>query len=325
MTTYIGVDLGGTKIAAVALDTVTDAFTEQSVISTEGQEGPDAVLARVAELVRAVSQKISVRLEDIGGVGLGVPAVIDMDTGYTFLLPNIPGDWYGKPAASVVSQHLGRPVWLVNDARAFTLAEANRGAGRGARTVAGITIGTGIGGGIVLDGRLHLGVNGTAGEVGHMIIDPNGPVCGCGNRGCFEAHCSGPAIAAMGVKAVLQGMTTRIGEMANHDLNQITPKLIMHAAESGDAVASEILQRAGELLGIGIGNVITLFSPEKVVIGGGVSALGEWILAPIRKTIKERCRAAPVEKVEIVRAALGQDAGAMGAAIWAAHKGGFEQ
>jgi glucokinase len=321
MTTYIGIDLGGTKIAAVAFDTAADTFSGQKVTPTEGHEGPDAVLKRAAALVKDVCQHIGVRVAEIGGVGLGVPAVIDMDSGQTILLPNIPGDWNGRYVAPTVSQHLNRPVWLVNDARAFTLAEATRGAGHGARTVAGFTIGTGIGGGLVLDGRLHLGVNGTAGEVGHMIIDPNGPLCGCGNRGCFEAHCSGPAIAAMGVKAVMQGMTTCIGDLANHDLNQITPQLMMQAAEAGDAVARDILERAGEFLGIGIGNVITLFSPEKVVIGGGVSALGEWIFAPIRKTIKERCRAAPVDKVEIVRAALGTDAGAMGAAIWAAQKG----
>jgi len=317
---FIGVDLGGSKIGAIALDSKSDETTAWTVIPTNGYDGPDAVVERIADLVKDVSRQIGIPSAELGGVGLGAPASVDMDTGQTLLMPNVPGEWWGKPVGPTIGRSLGCPVWLINDARAFTIAEANRGAGRGARSVACFTIGTGIGGGLAIDGQLYLGGMKTAGEFGHITIDPNGPPCGCGNRGCLEAHASGPAIAALGVKAVLHGANTRIAALADHDLNRITPETIMRAAQAGDEVAREILQRAGGYLGVGIGNVIDIFSPERVVIGGGVAALGDWIFEPIRSTIKWRVRAAPVDEIEIVPAALGVEAGAIGAAIWASQR-----
>ena len=194
------------------------------------------------------------------------------------------------------------------------------GAGRGASIVVGITLGTGIGGGVVIEGRLLFGIDGTAGEVGHQIIHPYGPPCGCGSRGCLEAHASGPAIAAAGMKVVRQGRTTRIRDMIGGDLNAITPEVIVRAAEAGDPVAREILEESGFYLGIGVANLITLFSPEVVVIGGGVAKAGEWLLEPIRRVVAERCRVTPLERVRILPAALGGLSGAIGAALWAAQQ-----
>jgi glucokinase len=319
---YIGVDLGGTKIGGIALNSESSMTTAWTIIPTHGYDGPDAVIERIAGLVKDICQQLGLLSSQLGGVGVGAPASVDMDTGQTLLLPNLPGDWYGKPVGPILHQALGCPVWVMNDARAFTLAEANQGAGRGARSIACFTLGTGIGGGLAIDGRLYLGGMATAGEFGHITIDPNGPICGCGNRGCLEAHASGPAISAMGVKAVLHGATTQIAAIVEHDLNRVTPETIMRAAEAGDHVAQEILQRAGGYLGIGVGNVIDIFSPERVVIGGGVAALGEWIFEPIRRTVRERVRAAPVDKIQIIPAALGVEAGAIGAAIWASQRSG---
>ncbi len=184
----------------------------------------------------------------------------------------------------------------------------------------GITLGTGVGGGVVIGGRLLFGIDGTAGEVGHQIIDPYGPRCGCGSRGCLEAHASGPAIAAAGMKAVRQGRTTRIRDLVGGDLNAITPEVIVQAAEAGDAVACEILEEAGFYLGIGIANLITLFSPDTVVIGGGVAQAGDWLLRPIRRVVRERCHVTPIDRVRVLPAALGRQAGAIGAALWASYQ-----
>ncbi len=317
--TYIGIDLGGTKIAAAAVDIATGALRGRVIWPTEAHEGPDAVLARMARLVREVCARADVRLSDLAAIGVGVPGLFELETGRTLFLPNLAGAWRGVPVGETLRREAGCPVWLINDARAFVLAEATFGAGSGARTVVGLTLGTGIGGGIAFDGRLHLGLDGTAGECGHQTIDPHGPPCGCGNRGCLEAHASGPAITAMGVRAVVQGVTTSIGALAGHDLNRITPEVIRRAAEEGDAVAAEILERAGTALGVGISNLITLLSPDRVVLGGSVARLGEWLLRPVRAEVQRRCHVTPLERVQIVTAAL-EDPGIVGAAVWASQQ-----
>jgi glucokinase len=170
---------------------------------------------------------------------------------------------------------------------------------------------------VVVNGQFHLGIGGTAGEFGHHVVEVDGLPCGCGGRGCLELYASGPAIAAMGVKEVMHGHTTRIGELVNHDLNQINVGTIVQAAQEGDQIAREILQRAGRYLGIAVGNILGVVSPQKVIFGGGVSAAGDLLLAPILETVKERVQVIPVEKVQFVFAELGIDGGLIGAALWA--------
>ncbi len=317
---YIGIDLGGTKIAAVLFDTQTEKIYGQRVVPTEAKEGPDAVLRRIAQVVRDVCIAQSLALTEIVAVGLGVPASIDLDAGCTLMLPNMPGEWYGKPVVSILQNLLDRPVALVNDARAFTLAEATLGAGRGAATVVCFTLGTGIGGGIALNGRLHLGLGASAAEFGHQTILYNGNPDGSGNRGGLEGYGSGPAIAAMGAKAVMQGITTKIGQLADFDLNRITPEVIMRAAELGDAIAIDILDQAGQIIGAGIANVVTILAPDRVIIGGGVANMGDWIMQPILRAIRERCHTVPIDRMQVVYASLGGDAGAIGAALWASQQ-----
>ncbi len=320
MNVYLGIDLGGTKIAAAAVDVRTGERLLQLMVPTEAHEGPAAVIERMAALAREVCAQITMPLEQIPAIGIGVPGLIDLGQGVTILLPNLPSGWRNVPLAANMTALTGRPTAIINDARAFTLAEATFGAGRDARSVIGITLGTGIGGGIAIDGRLYLGIDGTAGEVGHMTIDPYGPRCGCGNRGCLETFASGPSITAMALRVVAQGMTTQIGALADYDLNRITPGVIMRAAEQGDTIAREILHRAGSYLGIGIANLITIFSPERVVIGGGVSRLGEWILGPARAEVVARCHLTPLDRVQITLAQLGGEAGVIGAALWASQR-----
>jgi glucokinase len=314
---FIGVDLGGTKIAAALVDVGSGAVLARESIPTEAHAGPDAVLARMGQLVLSVVRAAGLTLDQVGGVGVGVPGPFDQATGQTIFLPNLAGMWRGVRVRAQLQRAVDRPIWLINDARAFVLAEAAFGAGQGANTVVGMTIGTGIGGGIAIGGRLHLGIDGTAGEVGHMTIDPHGSPCGCGNRGCLETFASGPSIATLGIRAALTGVPTRIGELVGHDLNKITPEIVLQAADAGDQVAIEILQRAGAALGVGVANLVTVLSPDCVILGGSVARLGEWLFGPVRAAVRERCRAIPVEQVRIIPAALGGDAGAIGAAVWA--------
>jgi glucokinase len=232
-------------------------------------------------------------------------------------LPNLPGNWLNVPLQQEIERQVGLPTHILNDARAMTFGEWKYGAGRGVQTVACITLGTGVGGGLVVNGQLHLELGGTAGELGHQVIDVDGPSCGCGSRGCLETYASGPAIAAAGIKAVVQGLTTRIGEMVNYDLNRITPEVVYQAALSGDTIAQEIYQRAGHYLGVAIANVIVIVGPRKIVIGGGVSQAGELLFEPIRRTIKSSVFITSTEQIEIVPAQLGINAGIIGAAAWA--------
>ncbi len=314
-----GLDLGGTTTAGVLLDADGQvvAFAQ---IGTEAQRGPDAVLERMADLVRRLLAEAGTDITQLDAIGIGLPGVLDLDRGATRFLPNLPGAWRDIPVVHRMEAHLGRPTFLLNDVRAFTLGELTFGVGRGVDNLVCMAIGTGIGGGLAFGGRLYLGLDGTAGEVGHQTILPDGPRCGCGNNGCLEALASGPAIAGMGMKAVRQGLTTRIRDLAGGDLNRITPELIHEAAEAGDEVAAYIFERAGTYIGIAVANLITICSPQMVIIGGGVAQAGDWLLNPIRCTVQQRARVTPIEKVQIVQAGLGTRAGVMGAAQWARQK-----
>jgi glucokinase len=211
------------------------------------------------------------------------------------------------------------PTALLNDVRSITNGEWRFGAGRGVDTVAVFAIGTGIGGGLVINGRLHLGIGGTGGELGHITIDFNGPRCGCGKYGCLEAFASGPAIAAMGLKAVVQGLTTRIADLCEYDLNRITPKLIAQAAEAGDEIALDIYEKAGFYLGVTAANVCVAVGPRRIIIAGGVSRAGDLLLNPMRRTLRERVSVMPIDQVEVVQSQLGDNAGVIGVADWAAN------
>jgi glucokinase len=314
---YVGIDLGGTTLTAAVVDVSSGERMGRHHVPTLAKEGHDAVMDRMADLIDEVILEAGIERQAIGGVGVGVPGVLDLERGLTLFLPNLPGEWPNVPLRDTLEDATGLPVTLLNDVRSFTLAEKTFGAGRDANTVVGMAIGTGIGGGLVIDGKLHLGLDGTAGEVGHHVIDPYGPRCGCGSRGCLEAFASGPAISAMALKAITQGRTTQIAELVSYDLNEVTPKIIAEAALAGDPVAQEIYERAGFYIGIGVANLITIISPDMVVIGGGVAQAGDLLFDPIRRTVRETANVTPLEKVEIVPAELGTDAGLIGAAIWA--------
>jgi glucokinase len=319
MKKYIGCDLGGTNLRAAIVDVETGTVLHHMSIPTLAREGHGAVMKRMAELFLQVIESAGMKKDEIGGIGVGVPGVLDLERGETLFLPNLPGTWPHVPLQATIENLTNLPTRLLNDVRSITNGEWRFGAGRGVDTVAVFAIGTGIGGGLVINGQLHLGIGGTGGELGHTTIDFNGPKCGCGNYGCLEAYASGPAIAAMGMKAVSQGLTTRIGELCEYDLNRITPELIAQAAREGDEIAKDIYERAGFYLGITAANVCVALGPHRIIIGGGVSNVGDLLLDPIRRTLREHVHVMPVEQVEVVPSQLGNNAGVIGVACWTAN------
>lgn len=318
MNKYIGCDLGGTNLRAAIVDIESGDIMHLMSVPTLAREKHDAVMQRMADLILQVIKAGGFSKEDIGGIGIGVPGVLDLVKGETLFLPNLPGTWPHVPLRDTISRLTGLPTALLNDVRSITNGEWHFGAGRGFNTLAVFAIGTGIGGGLVINGQLHLGIGGTGGELGHTTIDFNGPRCGCGNNGCLEAYASGPAIAAMGMKAVSQGLTTNIAELCDYDLNHITPELIASAAQEGDEIAKDIYEKAGFYIGIAAANVCATIGPRRIIISGGVAQAGALLLDPIRRTLSSRVHIMPVEQVEVVPSQLGDNAGIIGVACWSA-------
>jgi glucokinase len=297
-TQHLGIDIGVTNLkwASVERDGAEWRTLDQGQRPTLALEGPDAVIGRAAEL----GQAALARWPGIASVGIGIPGLYDPVAGSTRFLVNMPGEWAGRPVGPPIEAILGLPVALINDARAFGLAELRLGAGRGAETLVGLTLGTGVGGVIAVDGRVHLGHDGTAGEVGHQTIDPDGPPCNCGNHGCLEAFARADRIAA--------ACGTETAEAA------------VVAARAGDRQALEGMALIGRYLGIGIANMVVVLSPDRVVIGGGIAAAGDLLLEPIREELRRRVQTTSLDEVEVVTAELGTWAGAIGAAIHGAEQ-----
>ena len=317
MKAYIGCDLGGTNLRAAIVDLENGTVLHQMKIPTLARAGCEAVMKRMAELFLELIASAKMDKAEIGGIGIGVPGVMDLEQGETLFLPNLPGTWPHIPLRDTIAKLTGLRTFLLNDVRSITNGEWRFGAGRGFDTVAVFAIGTGIGGGLVINNKLHLGIGGTGGELGHTVIDFNGPVCGCGTRGCVEAYASGPAITSMGLRAVIQGLTTCIADMCECDLNRITPELIANAAIAGDEVAKEIYEKAGFYLGIAAANICSTIGPRRIIIAGGVSQAGELLLEPIRRSLRANVHIMPIEQVEVVKAELGDNAGVIGVASWA--------
>ena len=313
-TFHIGVDLGGTNIKFVLLDH--DFRTvEQLTVPTEGHEGHDAVIGRMIDGIR--------RLEGVAGghgkivsVGVAVPGLIDMVEGVTFFLPNLPGTWKEVPVGRQIFEETGFRTSLINDVRAFTVGELELGAAKGYETALCYAVGTGIGGGIVTHGQVHFGLGGAAGELGHMVVDPQGPRCGCGNRGCAEAFATGPAIIGEANRRISQRATTIMHDLIENDLNRMSVGIVERAAAQGDSVAIEVLDNAGYYFGIAVANAITAVAPEVVILGGGNVKLGGIFWNAIERTARAHCHITDIDRVHFKPAALGYEAGVIGSAIW---------
>lgn len=324
MKVFVGCDLGGTNIKAGLVNVEDGLVLSSDSIPTLARQGPEAVLERMAKLIADLINASLIAKEEIGGLGISAPGVIDLDTNTTLFLPNLYSEWRNIPVGERMKSFLDLDVAMLNDVRAITFGEWAFGAGKGVDSMACFAIGTGVGGGLVINNQLVLGFGGTAGELGHQTVDLNGPLCGCGNNGCIEVFASGPAIAAEAARGVRQGWSTKIVGLIDHDLNQLTPEIVAQAAEMGDELALQVWNRAGNYLGIGIANILTCVGVKRVVIAGGVAKAGDLLLDPIKRVIKERVFLMPVEKVDIVTAKLGNDAGTVGMAAWSAVQKGIK-
>ena len=303
-----GIDLGGTKILSICVDDRLNIL-EQDYRETEAQLGPEAVIDRMAESLRAAAGARRLR-----GVGISTAGPTDPGRGLVTTPPNLPG-WRNVPLAAEISRRLKLPAWIENDANCAALAEHYLGAGRGFEHVILLTLGTGIGGGLILDGKLYRGASGGAGELGHMQLEPNGPVCGCGRRGCLEALASGRALGHRAreiVEAEPNGVLARLVREAGEEPDA---KLLEEAANAGDAAAEAAIRLAGRYLGAGLTNLVDIFNPQVVVLGGSLRKLGERYIGVAVEVMQREAYPQHARDVRIVDAELGEEAPAVGAAM----------
>ena len=315
---YASVDLGGTKIACAFAGSDGIILGEETV-PTDAHEGPEAVLKRMADLTAALAEQVG---QGPAALGMGVPGLIDLKQGVTKFLPNLPGQWRDVPVRDILSPQVGCPVYLLNDVRTATLGELTFGHGRTAETMVFFALGTGIGGGVAVDGKLRLGPLGAAGELGHHTVLPHGPLCGCGNHGCVEAVASGPAITAEGVRLMLIGQAPRLHEIVQGDFSKVSPRTMADAAQEGDTAIREAIVRAAEYLGIAVSNVVVTLHPDLIVLGGGVAGIGSLLFDTVREAMQSRVRMFPVDDIRIEPSLLGERAGTLGG-IALAMKGGL--
>ncbi len=306
---YAGVDLGGTTITA-GIAAADGRLVASRTVPTDASGGPDVVLHRITLLIESLASETG---SETRAIGVGLPGLVDMANGEARFLPNLTTQWRGVPVAAALAARLRCPVWCINDARAAALGELTYGHGRHARTMAFYTLGTGIGGGVVIEGNLLLGKLGAAGELGHMTILPDGPRCGCGNRGCLEALASGPAIAGEGMRLLRSGLAPELHRLTEGDADRITPRTMADAATAGDVLVREVLVRAGGFLGIGVANIVTALHPDLIVLGGGVTGIGPLLFDEVRRVVADRVRMFPTDGVRIEPSALGDSAGLLGA------------
>jgi glucokinase len=295
------IDLGGTKIYSAILDG--GRVLGEDLRPTEAAEGQEAVVGRLVASLETAASAAGLPLADLAGAGVVAPGPVDWHSGHVMNPPNLPG-WNDVPLGAILSERLGMPVVLENDANAAALGEYVAGAGRGARALVYITISTGIGGGLVFDGELYRGVSGAAGEVGHMVIEPDGPTCGCGNRGCLEALASGTGIARQGREALGRGQAPVLKRLCEEAGGEASSVLVARAAAEGDAGAQRILRVASRALGIGLGNLINLFNPDVIVIGGGAAQIGAALLAPAEGIMRQIAFPGPAAHVDVRHAML---------------------
>ena len=311
----LGVDLGGTKISVGAMTADGTRQLGEHTEPTLAAEGADAVVGRIVSLIKAtiaaVMKERGARRDDILGVGIGSPGPLDRERGLVITTPNL--GWHNFPLRDRVADATGLRATLDNDANCATLGEWWIGAARGGRNVVGMTIGTGIGGGLILDGKLYHGSSDVAGEIGHTSIEFNGRRCKCGNEGCLEAYASGPATAERAREALAGGESSALIAMAGGDLSTLTAQHVYAAALQGDQVAREIVRETARYIGAGLANLLNIFNPDVVVLAGGVAEAGEELFAPVRMEVRRRAFKPAVEACRIVPGALHGAAGVVGA------------
>ena len=312
----VGVDIGGTNLVVGSVPFEGGQPAAMRTAFTQAHRGADAAVDDVVTMANAVIDETLERhggsRDSVVGVGIGCPGPLDLDRGILLTTPNL--GWTNYPMRQRVSSLLGMPASLDNDANCATYGEWWRGAGRGTTSMAGVTLGTGIGGGLIVNGALLRGASGCAGELGHTTIDFTGRRCACGNYGCLEAYASGPNIAARAREGIEAGDASLMVELVHGDLDRITAITVYDALLRGDELAQAVMLETAKILGAGIANVVNTFNPEIVVVVGGVTRAGDHLFTPLRSEVRRRAFDVAVEACRIVPGELGDAAGVIGAA-----------
>ena len=312
---FVGVDLGGTKILAGVFDEKLTCLGRNKM-STKSERGADEVIDRIARCARDVVDECDLDFKQVRALGIGAPGAVDPETGRVIFAPNL--QWQDVPLKKVLEKQLGVPVAVENDCNSATLGVFEKELQSKPRYMVGIFIGTGIGGGIIADGKLYTGAGGTAAEIGHMVIQVGGPKCNCGNRGCFEALASRTAIFRSIHAAIKDGPKTILTELLGPELTDLRSGDLRKAIRKGDKLVEKIIEDAAEYTGIAVANLINILNPQTVVLGGGViDALGDEMMAIIVETAEDYILSGTNKGVEIVASKAGDDAGIIGGAVLA--------
>jgi glucokinase len=316
----LAVDLGGTKIST-ALVSPQHRVVARDYRLTLAAEGPQAVVARLIGAVEHILAAHDITPKQLHGISIAAAGAIDRERGLITLSPNLPG-WRDIALRDIVSARFGINTFLINDAKAAALGEHRLGAGRGEDNLIVITLGTGIGGGIIINGKLYYGASGSAGEIGHMTIEAGGSKCTCGNTGCWETLASGATMTREAIRRLGLGESSLLNDMVKGRMEDITGEKIEAAARRGDPLAGEIVARTARYLGIGLVNLVNIFNPGMIVIGGGLARMGDILLEPARRLVGERAFRQASSAVRIVPAQIGPEAGILGAAVFAREPAG---
>ena len=312
----VGVDLGGTNVVVGLVPIGGGDVEGLQVMPTESHRGPKFVVDRMIDMVEQSIEQVlhehGGTRETIAGVGIGSPGPLDRKAGMVINTPNL--GWRNFPLRDLIANAVDLPATLDNDANCATYGEWWLGAAKGVDTLVGLTLGTGIGGGIVLDGQIYHGASDVAGEIGHMTIDSTGRRCKCGNYGCLEAYASGPAIALRAVEGIEAGVETMLTEMVDRRLEEISAATVYEGVVAGDEYANEVMKDTAKFLGAGIANIINVLNPEMVVIAGGVTRAGDHLFVPLRAEVRRRAFRSAEERCSIVSGMLPGTAGVIGAA-----------
>jgi glucokinase len=314
----IGVDLGGTNIVVgvLPMDGGTGDVLALRSEATEAQRGAKFVVDRITSMIEEARNDVlssqGGSTADFAGVGIGSPGPLDRKSGIVINTPNL--GWRNFPLRDLVANAVNLPAVLDNDANCATYGEWWLGVGRNVNTLVGLTLGTGIGGGIVLNGEIFHGVSDAAGEIGHTTIEANGRKCKCGNYGCLEAYASGPAIALRAVEGIESGAESMLPDLVDGRLEQISAATVYEAVVLGDVYANEVMRETAKFLGAGVANLINLLNPEMIVIAGGVTKAGDHLFLPLKAEVRRRAFRSAMEACQICAAALPGTAGVIGAA-----------
>ena len=309
----VGIDFGGTRIKIGVVDSRGGILCRTGV-DVQQSWGRKKLTEILVERVEELFAEQAISRKDLLGVGMGLPGLIDFKKGFVHRLVNVRG-WRNVPFASLLRRRIRLPVFIDNDVNLMALGEAAHGAARGFSQVVCITLGTGVGGALILNGELYRGATNSAGEIGHVPLSREGPLCACGSRGCFETYVGNRTITSRAKERIRKGEKTLVRDLIDGKLEHLTPEVLSQAARQGDPFSISIWKEVGEWVGIALAGVVNTYNPDRIVIGGGIAEAGEVLFRPIRRTLKMRALDFPVRGLQVVKAKLGNDAGVIGASV----------